>query len=1012
MKSINKKLLTLISCLLLVSMLLSACGLDSSEQNEVSDAARQKYVEELIYADGVELLYTPQVEDYDKVPSGYTPIGSSEGGPSGLKEMYKILGNDKYELYIDFFTTDIAVLDKTSGYAYHSNPKRDPSTTTLSNAQRSVYGSPLSVQAYDASGKSYAFNFYDNCYSEGEGTYYVLKTGENSLRLVYTIGNDPDKDLFPPVITEETWEEKISSQLDALYTSGSLSADDYRKANDMLNACYRPMTPQKIRQDLAALARFEEYYPTINTIPMRITYEGVSTKQKREVKKIMEMVGFTVADVKAEMEKVQYQGPERSVLYTIPVDLTLSEEGLNVEVDTSLILGPTKQRLYTISLYPGFGGINATKNTNGYMIVPDGSGAIIPANITYDSGNYDASGYKARIYGNDLSFSREYDTDTQMQALAGYLIYNRGEPDSGKKNGGGFLAILEQGLAQASVKATPGKGTRPSNLSYELIYSERDYRTYSTSSTPGMTEGSGTLLSSEPVTGKFSVQYLFTQEVLSYSEYAAILRDYYSEKSILPDQMTEEKSLPFYVDILGCVDLNTTFLGIPLKTQTALTSYSQAKQILSDVKDAGVSNIVARYSYWANGGESNTVAKDVDLIDCMGSKAELDSLLKFCNDSGIGFYPSAEFLQVTSTANGFSKSQDAARRMSRSTATVVARHNAIGSLREDLDEKILVSSKVSAEIAATYEASFKETLNGHKNIALGLIGSEIHSNYKTKDGVTRLWAENDHISILKTFSDKGYKTAVETGNLYTWKYASHIYGLPVGSSQILVESQAIPFNQMLLHGYVSYSMEDLNLSGDYETAILLALETGSALSFRWMAEDDSIFDYTSFYDYFSLNYKTTFQTAIDAYKKVSAELNDVVNCLIVKHEQVDAYHVAQLAEGETTFFVPIARDPKTGFPLLDDDDLPIYENPRLSSDGGVFATFYGTIAEDGTETVKKVILVNYNAFDVELPDRTILPARGYMSVTAEEYEKISDDSSVLTYEELPVEEEETEGEEA
>lgn len=979
MRAMTKKLILLITSLLLVVLVLSACGLSAFESGDVSDAARQKFIEGLLNEDGVEILYAPLIVDeegeplYDEDPAGYTKVSKSKGSTTGLSDMYRVLQNDNYELYIDFKTTDIAVLDLETGFSYHSNPDRDPDTS-LSASQQITIASPLSVEAYDSSGKRYSFNFYENCFEDG--SFYVLKTGDDSIRLIYTIGNDPDKDLFPPVITKDTYDNVIMKGLEDKYFDGAISEDQYLKYLDILEDCYRYVTPNPEDKSQALSAedkeRFAQTFPHIDVMSMYISYDKVSIKQKGRVKTLMETIGFTAQDVKREMEKADYQGPERAVLYTIPVDLVLNENGLSVNLDSSLILGPTKQRLNTINLYRGMGATKATY-PNGYMIVPDGSGALIPV-----KGNLTTDIFKGRVYGADGSFNKQYDTDYSEQILAPYLILDRGElpANSNHYNAGGIIAIMEEGAGLASVIARPIQGnTYPvSSINYEVVYSERDYRTYSTSLTTvgGGSEqsGSGLLLSKDDVTGVYRIQYLFTEGGISYPEYATYLRNYFTSKELFPEEKLSETELPFFVDLIGCVDMNETVAGVPVKTKTPLTTYKQSLEILTKLKDSGISNVVARYTYWANGGENNVVAKDLELLDCMGTKGELTSLVQYCNDNGMGFFPSVEFLSVTSTGNGFNKSQDAARRMNRSTATIVERMNAIGSLRTDLTEKILVSSKVAAEMSKTYKASFEKILENHNSIALGNLGKELHSNHKTNNGVSRAWAEKDHVKILQAF--EGYDIAVSTGNFYTWNYASHIFGLSTGSSEYQMATSSIPFTQIMLHGYVNYSMDPLNQTGDYENALLLALETGSAFTFRWMGAEDSIFDYTEFYNYFSLKYTSTFDRAVEIYKEAASVLNDVVNEPITDHMAVDAFYALD-HEGLIGWTeIPVPEDAEPG-------TLPTYEPAlkRVACDG-VFATVYGG---------KKVVLVNYNSDDMELNDRTVIKAKSYLVLTMNEYNK-------------------------
>jgi len=998
MKSMTKKLLLLVTGILLFALILSSCGLDSTESNEVSDEARQAFIEKLIYEEGAELLFAPQIEDMDVVPSSYKnkQVSQSEGGMTGLTNMYLMLENENYKLYMDFKTTDIAVLDLKTGYAYHSNPDRDPDTTMTAKAHQQNIASPLSLEAFDASGKRYSFNFFGNCYDEGQGAYYVVKNGD-SLRLIYTIGNDPDKDLFPPVITEDTFENRILKGLDQKLAEKAITEENYEDFMTLLGKCYRYMTPKDI--DVETKERFKSTFPTIDVMTLYVSYDKVTSKQKREIKVLMETIGFTVKDVKKEMEKADYQGPERAVLYTIPVDLSLTEDGLKVNIDSSLILGPTKQRLYTINVYRGFGALSCERKeggvnyNDGYMIVPDGSGAIIPA-----LGNRTRDVYKGRIFGADGSFDKKYDTDYSQQVLAPYVCFDRGTLPSNatRLNGGGIIAIMEDGAAQASVIARPYVSSNAcpvASVNYELVYSERDYRTYTTSYVAGAAgtdsqTGSGLLLSKDDVTGNFTIQYLFTEGSMSYSEYAQTLRSYYIKKGYFPAETLQENQLPFYVDLIGCVDLSQTFLGIPVQTETALTSYAQAQEIMTKLNEAGLGNVVARYSFWANGGENNFIARDLELLDCMGTKNELNALIQYCNDNNMGFYPSVEFLQVTSDSNGFSTSQDAARRMNRSTATIVERLNAIGALREDLEEKILVSSKVSAEISETYKASFESVISS-KNIALGTLGKGLHSNYRTNEGVTRSWAEKDHVKIMETFAGSGYELVVSTGNSYTWKYATHIFGLPSGSTEYHMQTSAIPFAQMLLHGYVNYSLDPINETGDYDTALLLMLETGAAPAFRWMGADDSVFDYTAFYNYFSLEYSATFDRAVELYKKAAEVLNDVVNEPITKHEALDSYYTLEL-EGLIGWKEPVP-DATTGLLPTDKEGNVIYEAEveRISAKGGVFATTYGD---------KKVVIVNYNPFDVELVDRTVVSAGSYKVCTVAEYEAIINGSA---YEPLP-----------
>ena len=129
--------------------------------------------------------------------------------------------------------------------------------------------------------------------------------------------------------------------------------------------------------------------------------------------------------------------------------------------------------------------------------------------------------------------------------------------------------------------------------------------------------------------------------------------------------------------------------------------------------------------------------------------------------------------------------------------------------------------------------------------------------------------------------------------------------------------------------------ECYNISGDYETEILKAVETGSNPSFRWMYEDNPVFDNTPLaYKFYSVTYTDTFDRAVEIYKELNEAMKDVVNQPITNHEKV------------------AATDAETGKTV-----------------SGVYATTYGNNV--------KTFFVNYNSFDVTLEDGTVVPAKNY-----------------------------------
>ncbi len=114
---------------------------------------------------------------------------------------------------------------------------------------------------------------------------------------------------------------------------------------------------------------------------------------------IFDKLGYTYEDLEADSERFGFslEGAER-ILFTVPLVYTLSDKGMRVTVSAGEITGPEDFPVAPISLLEFFGA--AQDDTEGYMVLPDGSGALLrygsPAQIGSDS-------YSKFVYGADAA---------------------------------------------------------------------------------------------------------------------------------------------------------------------------------------------------------------------------------------------------------------------------------------------------------------------------------------------------------------------------------------------------------------------------------------------------------------------------------------------------------------------------------------------------------------------------------------------------------------------------------
>lgn len=955
-------LIFMISC----SLLLAACSGGSGDEmidgSEFTDEEREAYIMENMVGNGTIVT----ADDFGEPLSTQDPEDPLTGIPAN---MHLVMSNDNFDFFFNFENTTFVVSDKRGGgrLNYYSSAAEYGIFTNDTTTYGAVdYLSNVTIEAYDSTNKRYEFTSYSD--SVEGGTFYVVRMDDNTLRLIYTIGNDDDKNLVPEVLTEETY----LGIIDTLQTQYEETGDaSFNTCISDLRTLYKEVNPDTL--SLEDRERYATYYPAITMRTLYVT-RTLTMRQRALIREAMTAAGFTVEDLKHEMEVVEYSGPARSVLYTIPLDITLNDDGISLSVDTSVILGPTQQKLYKISIAHSFGTASVAKTGGDYMILPDGSGAYVTS-----SGTMSTDTFRSRVYSTDLTFDPELDTGKTEQMLSGYFVYNRGV-------NGGFLAVLESGQSHAFVRAQAaeqGQTYSAATANFEIVYIERDFRTYSrasssssdssssgsgsssgssssssssSSSGSGDTEASGVITSKTHINELVTARYIIDEpsednQVKGYAEYASEFRSYLQQKGAFPTERVQQEDLLFYAELIGAIDKTVYRLGFPVNTTVALTRYSDIRAIVDKLVEEGIpaSDIVVRYKNWSNGGYFNTLNDRVRLVGALGSEEELRATAQYLSDAGIGFYPEADFLFVHKNSSALDYSHDVARRIDSSVARVNLRDYASGEyVSESSTTKTVLSPIVLADIGQSFEASFSSVL-GTKQIALAGIGQYLNSSYRTNATYTRIDAQREQESLLKYYKDAGYDIMVDTGNDYTWAYASHILNLPTGSSEYMSATRSVPFVQLVLHGYINYSTAPLNETADYRIALLTVLETGSGLHFKWMSAEDSVFVDSALTNAYSYNYNDSMSEAVAMYKEASEILAGTANQEITDHAMLDAYIRSS--------FIGDFNEDSDAF--------------TRESTNGVYMTTY----ENGLQ-----VAVNYNCYDVELndADRTVIGAYSYI----------------------------------
>ena len=586
-----------------------------------------------------------------------------------------------------------------------------------------------------------------------------------------------------------------------------------------------------------------DYYSEKDILTSSVSTKGYSDEAEVTVKKENDAI------------RASYNFTELSISFD--VIYTLGKEYLSASIDFKSIKETADLKLLQITLLPAL--FAGTGDDNGYIFVPDGSGALINFN------NNSIKAYNADVYGTEASkdnnMKTSYDRSIRMP------VYGM------VKNGGGMFAIIESGDAVASISAASAN----TESYYNYVNSTANIRcTYEKAMFTANDKTNQTVFAAVKQTDgaeAFTVRFYLLGKGADYVEMAKVYRNYLTTEKGLEKQRT---SAELNVEFIGAIDVKANFLGFSYYKSKALTEYSEALGIVKELKKDGIENIAVRYLGWSNNGMTNAaVMKKVKASGVLGGKKDLRLLNEYLNGEGVPAYYDIDMLKFYKGAKKYKVSSPFNDRISfsRYLRSVYAK---------DISKRswYLLSAKYLESNYSMLEKSLKRLDMESCSLASGT--SSIYSDFNSKDTVTRSEMLNSAAAVLKAAG----KTAGETANSYALPYLNKIFSAPMYSSGYLILDKEIPFYEITLHGMIDLTGESQFVSNDRSVNYLKTVETGSQLMYTGMAADSSEIVDTD-YDYL---YGTSFSLwkddAVSKYKEYYPLLKEISDSLIVSHREL------------------------------------------------------------------------------------------------------------------------------
>lgn len=480
-----------------------------------------------------------------------------------------------------------------------------------------------------------------------------------------------------------------------------------------------------------------------------------------------------------------------------------------------------------------------TRNTaagdkNTYVVLPSGSGAIMYTDQRTEQKSRNFSGM---FYGEDPTIDK-YDNPKNYTNLT--------MPFYGIKDGNSALcAIIEQGSEACTLNASAGgpqidEAGNP-QIGYSYINTAYNLAGYNRVYSAGTWRYQYSEQVEQNLTPLVIGYYPLEGENADYNGMAKLYQKHLVDNEGL--KKSQDNSL-LSVKIFGSYVEDDLILGIPKDKNVALTTYDEATEILSELKEVSGGSLLVNMNGYGDGGINATkLAGGYTLTGVVGNKTDLKEFLDYTQSNNIKTFFSFDTIKFGKSTKGYSTKSDVANNINGIPAPIYQYWH---STRERYTKA--QGGRVSAMIArdqlaaATGDAVEFVDKYGITGIAFDTLGNVCYSDYSKVKGNKLLNTYPirnnmgaDVETIVADTKAKGKTVLMDGAYSYAATVADAIANAPTASNRDDCFDLEVPLYQMVYQGYKAISVGSINVATNRRNQFLKAIESGSGLSFDLMA---------------------------------------------------------------------------------------------------------------------------------------------------------------------------------
>ena len=527
----------------------------------------------------------------------------------------------------------------------------------------------------------------------------------------------------------------------------------------------------------------------------------------------------------------------------------------------------------------------------GYVLVPDGSGAL----IRFADNTSVFNPYIGDVYGMDYATETYYNTELHDDVP----VHDPAAPVFGMAQGDrqlAFVAWADSGAEYMDIVVNPDE-TKSTSYTWAYPRFEYNVKYYQLYDEHG--NGFFTTLD-ELYDYDIDLTYRFLYgdggdgtPSADYIGMAQAYRGHLIDTGVLTPRSMETGDIPLRLDFIMADSEN----GVILTRQVTVTTAEDVREILSDVQSQGIKNINSGLIGWQKKGETLSKPNQDSYSRSVGSKADFEKLIRDFQAQGIEISQSRNTTRINSMMTNY-------------YMTAV---KSVSNWYISVDESWLLPRSVPINTFgfATPEKTAEWTKDFVGNVAdyseaVTLTGiSNVLNSHWSRSGceTTATQAAALYADTLSQFT---VKLNLERPNMYLWKYTDKYLQMPVGNSWFIYESDSVPFLQMVLRDTMEMYAPYANFSFYTQDCVLRMIDYNISPAFILSKEAS-----WNLADSFSANlYSTEYNLYRDMiqsiYKQVNEPLSQVQGYDWIGREVVrDGVIVNAYAKGEERAYIVI-----------------------------------------------------------------------------------------------------------